>query len=169
MANRGKFVDKNPEINAAGVVIEPSDAIGDSLKIYSNEEAAKYIIDKKCKIAKEKVIAKLPLHLPEGSVHELLTPEMKKSRFVAFREKFSEDMFFPKPELGKALQSNSIPSNLSNESKCYGKLSTKEEALYSIVLPKKSQEEVNREYIKWHDKYLISHKHYLPSEMVKRK
>lgn len=173
MANKGKYVDRNPTIRSAGVILEPNDTVGNTLKIYSPEEIAANIMLLKCKKQTQELQENSSLgyspFLPNETLKDLLSPELKKSRFVAFREKFAEDMFFKKPVLGKVLQVHSKPEDYTNESFVYGNRKPKSEKAYELVLPKKTAEQVNREYMNWHDKYVVSHRHYLPSERIKRK
>uniref|UniRef100_A0A1B0GCF6 EF-hand domain-containing protein n=1 Tax=Glossina morsitans morsitans TaxID=37546 RepID=A0A1B0GCF6_GLOMM len=157
---------------AAGKIFEPEGNVGDFLKMHSIEEEAQNILESKCKekIAecKRKSCICFPPHTPEQSLKELLSPEMKKSRFVTFREKFLERMFFKKPELATAFPVHSKPDSYTNDSAIYGKKLDRSESLYDVVLPKKTAGDVNRDFIKWHEKYILSHKHYLPSEQINR-
>ncbi|XP_073822220.1 EF-hand domain-containing family member B-like [Musca autumnalis] len=144
------------------------DRIGDAL-----EEAAEHILKEKCRKGIQKARENVSLIkpspvLPEGQVHDLLTPESKKSHFIEFREQFSEDMFFKKPKLGKVYPLQTKPDSLTNENFTYGIQSLKSGNLYDLILPKRSAEEINREYINWHDKYVISHGHYFPAERIHR-
>uniref|UniRef100_A0A1A9W0N5 EF-hand domain-containing protein n=1 Tax=Glossina brevipalpis TaxID=37001 RepID=A0A1A9W0N5_9MUSC len=172
MAYKGKYVDRNPNMLAAGKIQESDGAVGDFLKIHSTEEEAENIMKFKCKEKMDEIKWKaclcFPPYMPQESVHELLSPEMKKSRFVSFREKFLERMFFRKPELATSFPVHSKPDDYTNESTTYGKKMNRSESLYDVVLPKKTAADVNRDYIKWHDKYVLSHKHYLPSEKTNR-
>lgn len=174
MANKGKYVDRNPDIHAAGKIVDNDLNVGDTLLAnYSLEEYAENVIKKKCKEQNEQCKKKgsvgYSTTLPVESLKEIMSPESKKSRFVTFREKFQESMFFKKPELGKPFSLQCKPEELNNENTTYGKASIRSESCYGLILPNKSPEQVNREYIKWHDKYIISHKHYLPSEKINRK
>lgn len=172
MNYKGKYTDRNPKTMAAGKIFEPEGNVGDFLKMHSIEEEAQNILEFKCKekIAecKRKSCICFPPHTPEQSLKELLSPEMKKSRFVTFREKFLERMFFKKPELATAFPVHSKPDSYTNDSAIYGKKLDRSESLYDVVLPKKTAGDVNRDFIKWHEKYILSHKHYLPSEQINR-
>uniref|UniRef100_A0A1B0ABF9 EF-hand domain-containing protein n=1 Tax=Glossina pallidipes TaxID=7398 RepID=A0A1B0ABF9_GLOPL len=172
MAYKGKYTDRNPKTMAAGKIFEPEGNVGDFLKMHSIEEEAQNILESKCKEkiyeCKRKSCICFPPHTPEQSLKELLSPEVKKSRFVTFREKFLERMFFKKPQLATAFPVHSKPDNYTNDSAIYGKKLDRSESLYDVVLPKKTAEDVNRDFIKWHEKYIISHKHYLPSEQINR-
>uniref|UniRef100_A0A1I8N0M1 EFHB C-terminal EF-hand domain-containing protein n=1 Tax=Musca domestica TaxID=7370 RepID=A0A1I8N0M1_MUSDO len=145
-----------------------NDRIGDGL-----EEAAEYILKAKCRMEIQKArenVAQLNASpvLPEEHVHDLLSPELKKSHFVTFREQFSEDMFFKKPKLGKVYPLQTKPDRFTNENFTYGKESLRSGNLYELILPKKSVEEINREYTDWHEKYIKSHDHYFPAERIRR-
>ncbi|XP_065358705.1 EF-hand domain-containing family member B-like [Calliphora vicina] len=172
MSNEGKYIDRNPDIQTAGKLLLSQETVGDTLKICSTEEAAFNIMNLKCQKQRQQSQANTSLgysqFLPTESLKELLSPESKKSRFVAFREKFSEDMFFKKPELGQAFPLQSKPQEFTNENFTYGLKNDKSERAYDLICPDKTPEEVKRDFLKWHDKYLISHKHYLPSERINR-
>ncbi|KAM7353989.1 uncharacterized protein ACRADG_005860 isoform 1-T2 [Cochliomyia hominivorax] len=172
MSNKGKYIDRNPELRTAGKVFPLQETVGDSLKIYSFEEVAFNIINSKCRkqINDLKQSANLGYSqfLPNDTLKDLLCPELKKTRFVAFREKFAEDMFFKKPELGLVYPTQSKPDKFTNENFTYGLKNPECEELYKLVLPQKSVEEVKRDSFKWHDKYLISHKDFWPGERIKR-
>ncbi|KAI8129992.1 EF-hand domain-containing family member B [Lucilia cuprina] len=172
MSNKGKYIDRNPTLRTAGKLLECTETVGDALKIYSPQEAAFNIMNMKCKkqLQAEKANASQghSPFLPNESLKDLLSPELKKSRFVAFKEKFSEDMFFKKPELGQVFPLQSKPSEYTNENFTYGLKNMESERLYELVCPNKTPQQVKREFLQWHDKYLISHKHYLPAERVKR-
>lgn len=172
MANKGKFIDRNSNMRTAGTIIEPNCNVGDSLKIYSEEEAAANIMQQKCmkqiQDVKDKSNTSVSPFLPQENVGDLLSPELKKTRFIAFREKFSEDMFFKKPEVGKVFPLESKPESFTNESFIYGQPTRRSERIYELILPNKSVEEINRDYTRWHDKYVKSHNHYFPSERIRR-
>ncbi|XP_037819166.1 uncharacterized protein LOC119608718 [Lucilia sericata] len=172
MSNKGKYIDRNPTLRTAGKLLECTETVGDALKIYSPQEAAFNIMNMKCKKQLQAAKANTSLgyspFLPNESLKDLLSPELKKSRFVAFKEKFSEDMFFKKPELGQVFPLQSKPIEYTNENFTYGLKNLESERLYELVCPNKTAQQVKREFLQWHDKYLISHKHYLPAERIKR-
>lgn len=168
MSFKRNYIDHNPSVRPTGKLIQSDEAVGDILKIYTSEEAAFNIINSMCKNQHQTIQNTGDLafgkFLSTESVKDLLSPELKKSRFIAFREKFSEDMFLKKHELGKAL---SIP--FTNDNFTYGFKNNTSESVYELICPNKSPQQVNEEFLKWHDKYLVSHKNYLPSERIKRK
>ncbi|XP_067625305.1 EF-hand domain-containing family member B-like [Eurosta solidaginis] len=171
MSNCGKFVDRNPTMRSAGICTVKIGSTGSAMKMYSVEEAAEDVLrTKRRKKYQEFRDDLLPYHrcVPEENVKELLSPESKKSRFVEFREKFAENMYFKKPELGKVFPAGSKPENITNDNTTFGYALIRSEPAYDLVFPHKTPEEVNREYIRWHDKYIISHNHYLPGEQIRR-
>ncbi|CAD6999054.1 unnamed protein product [Ceratitis capitata] len=171
MSNSGKFVDRNPTLRAAGKSFISKDKAEDALKMYSTEEAAENVMLTKCLLKNKKSRADLlpfERYIPEENIKELLSPELKKSRFVVFREKFAENMYFKKSELGKVFPLDSKPENITNDNTTFGDFTKRSESLYDLILPPKSPEEVNREYVNWHEKYIISHNHYLPAEQIRR-
>lgn len=173
MANKGKFFDRMPDTRAAGIVIEPDGNIGDNLKVYPLVEQAENIMKRKCRqqLQEKRRDGNLGYrqNMPTDSVPELMSPELKKSRFLVFREKFMEGMFLPKVELGKSFNVGSKPDHFTNTSTTYGNKIERSEDCYQLIFPNKSPEQVNREFIEWHDKKLISHNRYLPSEQINRK
>lgn len=107
--------------------------------------------------------------IPEiNQLKDVLAPDLNKSRFLEFRDRFYENLYCKKVPLGKITPANSKPDDVTNESRTFGKPHPKTESLYELALPKKSPDVVMREYVKWHDKYRLSHGHYFPSEQVHR-
>ncbi|XP_053958594.1 uncharacterized protein LOC128863457 [Anastrepha ludens] len=171
MSNCGKYVDRNPTLRAAGICTKILETAEDALKRYSIDEAAESIMHTKCLQKYNAMRGDLlpnQRFIPEENLKELLSPELQKSRFVVFREKFAENMYSKKAELGKALQVDSKPEYITNESTTFGEPTQRSEPLYNLMFPCKSPDEVNRDYVRWHEKYIISHGHYLPSEQIRR-
>lgn len=172
MANKGKYIDRSLNVRTAGKIFEPLETVGDTLKIYSPEEAANSIMQAKCKRHVEHVEKTQSLgysqFLPIESVKDLLSPESKKSRFIVFKEKFSEDMFFKKPGLGEVQSTQSKPDKYNNLNFTYGVKNISSGSAYDLILPPKIPQQIKQDFLKWHDKYIISHKHYLPSEKLTR-
>lgn len=172
MPNKAKVFDRMPDTRAAGKIFESNGNIGDSLQVYPLVEQAENIMKRKCReeLQQKRRSGNLGSrqNLPSDSVPELMTPELKKSRFLVFKEKFMEGMFFPKVELGRSFNVGSKPPEYTNTSTTYGTKIERSDPCYDLILPRKTPEQVNREYIEWHDKKLISHNHYLPSEQIKR-
>lgn len=167
MANAGKYFDRTPCVKAAGVVYKFDGGAGDALKIYNCDDAAEGILKTICKEERMSRLVRNPF-LPHENIKDLLETELKKSRFVAFREKFSEDMFFKKPALGMVYPLHCKPDDVTNENTTFGNKTESSDTLYKLVLPPIPPDEVNRKYMQWHEKYVLSHKHYLPSERVNR-
>ncbi|XP_052843879.1 uncharacterized protein LOC128257095 [Drosophila gunungcola] len=175
MANKGHFVDRNADIPTAGVSTFGLDGEGDvrdCLIINNTEELAENVVRAKCQEDRTTLFS-LPAGsvIPTISLSELLTSELQKSRFVSFKEKFYEEMYHKKGNLGQVKPTFSKPDSVTNFSQTFGRPSNPipSESLYSIILPPKSPEQVNREYQEFHDKYIISHNHYFPSEQINRK
>ncbi|KAH8379657.1 hypothetical protein KR009_006426 [Drosophila setifemur] len=173
MANIGHFTDRNKDIRAAGVT--SSGIVGDDivrakdcLNISSSEEMAEYLVRAKCLRNVPSSSGTYP-RIPSDSVGELITTELRKSRFISFKDKFYEDLYTKKSNVGEIRPANSKPDSVTNLSQTFGTASVSMGSLYSIVMPEKSVDDVNREYSKAHEKYIISHNHYLPSEQVNRK
>ncbi|XP_017133953.1 EF-hand domain-containing family member B [Drosophila elegans] len=175
MANKGHFVDRNADIPTAGLSTIGLDGEGDvreCLIINNTEELAENVVRAKCQLERN-TWNSLPAGsvIPTSSLGELLTSELQKSRFVSFKEKFYEEMYHKKANLAQAKPTFSKPDSVTNLSQTFGRPSnlTPSESLYSIILPPKSPEQVNREYQEFHDKYIISHNRYFPSEQINRK
>ncbi|KAH8364330.1 hypothetical protein KR084_006065 [Drosophila pseudotakahashii] len=175
MANRGLFVDRNTNIPAAGLTtigLDGQEDVKHCLSISNPEELAESLVKTKCGQIKQNFYS-IPAGsvIPSNSLRDLLTSELKKSRFMSFKEKFYEEMYFKKPHLGQVRKTFSKPDSVSNHSQTFGSPSSAapSEPLYAIVMPNKSAEQVNKEYEAFHDKYIISHNHYFPSEQVNRK
>uniref|UniRef100_A0A1A9VUZ3 EF-hand domain-containing protein n=1 Tax=Glossina austeni TaxID=7395 RepID=A0A1A9VUZ3_GLOAU len=172
MAYKGKYIDRSPNIRAEGKVFGPNAFAADSMKFYSDDEMLASIMRNKCKDEKIKQnlsnIAFLPC-ASEDSMKGILSPEVRKTRWTIFQEKFMEENFFKKHELGKSIPANSKPKEFTNENRTYGMKTPRSESISDLILPKRTVDQVNREYIDFHDKYVISHNHYLPSEQVNRR
>jgi len=136
------------------------------------EEVAEQLIRAECKRLRLKSAGQLwpesPC-LPGISVPDLLSIEKSKSRFTVFKEKFSEDMYLKQAKLAEAKPTHSKPDSVTNWSRTFGRETKAKERLYDLVLPPKKAEQVNQEYGEFHDKYVVSHNHYFPSEQINRK
>ncbi|KAH8418748.1 hypothetical protein KR222_011711 [Zaprionus bogoriensis] len=174
MANVGRYTDRNADIRAAGLssTVDYTNTTGNCMTIMHPEEIAESLIRAECKRIKLKNAGQLwpesPC-LPEVSVPELLAFEKSKSRFTVFKEKFSEDLFLKQAKLAEVKPTFSKPDTVTNWSRTFGRETKSKERLYELVLPPKPAEQINREFAKFHDKYIISHNHYFPSEQVNRK
>jgi len=80
-------------------------------------------------------------------------------------------MFSKKPALGEVKATQSKPDSVTNLSRTFGRtcVPEPEDSLYCVVLPPKSVEQVNREFAEFHDKHIVSHNHYFPSEQINRR
>ena len=167
LANEGKFVDRTPSVKAAGYIAGHSDHVNQLMTHYNIEEAAGGLLREKCNWENTERFQR-DLVLPTHSMQELLTPDLRKSRFISFRDGFMENLFFPKTALGKVHPLGLKPAELNNYNYSYGNATVRSDPLYEVVLPKKDPLKVNEEYYKFHDKYVLSHKHYFPSERKNR-
>lgn len=169
MAYKGKYIDRHPDIKAAGKIFATDERLGDRLNMYSDEEMASYAVRYKCKEkAPKHELYQASSFIPVGTMQEIVSPDLKRSRFVSFREKLLEGMYFSKHKLGRPLVVHSKPDTLTNENMTYGMPVQRSESVKGLLFPSKTAGQVNRDYIEWHDKYLLSHKHYFPSEQVTR-
>ncbi|XP_017081215.1 uncharacterized protein LOC108114651 isoform X3 [Drosophila eugracilis] len=174
MANKGHFIDRNENIPTAGVSTYGLDGEGDvkcCLNISNPEELAESLVRSKC-VENRDISNSFPAvsGIPSDSLRDFMTSELQKSRFMSFKEKFYEEMYFKKSNLGQVKPTYSKPDNVNNSSQTFGCPSspTPSESLYSIIMPAKSAEQVNKEYQTFHDKKIISHNHYFPSEQINR-
>ncbi|XP_034483844.1 EF-hand domain-containing family member B [Drosophila innubila] len=174
MANIGRFKDRNADLRAAGVssAVDYENTTGSCMVISHPEEVAEQLIRAECKRLRLKSAGQLwpesPC-LPGISVPDLLSIEKSKSRFTVFKEKFSEDMYLKQAKLAEAKPTHSKPDSVTNWSRTFGRETKAKERLYDLVLPPKKAEQVNQEYGEFHDKYVVSHNHYFPSEQINRK
>ncbi|XP_034655731.1 uncharacterized protein LOC117893274 [Drosophila subobscura] len=170
MANIGHFVDRNADVRAAGLAsFRAPEHIQDCFTFRHPEEQAEALIRAECQRLLVKPSGPRTPIIPSTSVGDLLSTELQKSRFMAFKEKFSEDMYFKKAKLGKIAPAHSKPDTVTNESRSFGRPSSKPEPLYEIIMPAKPAEQVNREFGEFHEQRIISHNHYWPSEKINRK
>ncbi|EDW19310.1 EF-hand domain-containing family member B [Drosophila mojavensis] len=174
MANTGRFKDRSPDIRPAGLasVLEPDNSTGTCMTISHIEELAEHLIRQDCKRRQLKnaglLYAEAPC-LPNVSVPELMAMEKSKSRFMMFKEKMSEDMYLKQAKLGEVMPTGSKPDHINNLNTTFGCETNSSGGVYDIILPRKPAEQVNREYGKFHDKYILSHNHYFPSEQINRR
>ncbi|KAH8309727.1 hypothetical protein KR067_001450, partial [Drosophila pandora] len=170
MANVGHFTDRNKDIRAAG--FSSQGLLGDGAKgclIFNHpEELAEHLVRADCAQKHPRPEGLRTPFMPEGSLKYLLTNELRKSRFVSFKEKFYEELYFKQAIVGEVKPANSKPDSVTNLSQTFGKPSNSTDSLYSIIMPVKSAEEVNREYGEFHDKHIVSHNHYFPAEQIHR-
>ncbi|EDW41119.1 EF-hand domain-containing family member B [Drosophila sechellia] len=175
MANKGHFIDRNADIPTAGLStsgLDGAEGVKDCLSISNPEELAESLVRRNYgQIVEKSQNFPAGSVLPSSSIRDLLTSELQKSRFMSFREKFYEEMYFKKATLGEVKKTYSKPEDVTNTSQTFGSPSSpsQNECLYDVILPAKSAEQVNKEYEAFHDKYIISHNHYFPSEQVNRR
>jgi len=174
MANVGRFKDRNADLRAAGVssAVDYENTTGNCLINSHPEEIAEHLIKAECKRLRLKNTGQLYPEspcLPAVTVPELMAIEKSKSRFTAFKEKFSEEMYLKQAKLAEAKPTFSKPDSVTNWSRTFGRETKAKERLYDLVMPPKKAEQVNREYGEFHDKHIVSHNHYFPSEQINRK
>ncbi|XP_039488340.1 EF-hand domain-containing family member B [Drosophila santomea] len=170
MANIGRYIERNPGMRAAGLAstVEFKGA-KDCLFIVSSEEEAENRIMALCRRSRPKPAKRTP-KLPTNQMGDILNNQ-NQGLFAEFQNRFRENMFVKKPALGQPKEANSKPSYVTNLSHTFGKIADPNsiDSLYSIVLPPKPAEQVNREYAEFHDKHIISHNHYFPAEQINRR
>ncbi|EDW70929.1 EF-hand domain-containing family member B [Drosophila virilis] len=171
--NIGRFRDRNADIRAAGVrsAVDDENSASKCMTISHIEEVADHLMRTDCRrkqLRNAGLLWRESPCLPTVTVPELMAIEKSKSRFTVFKEKFSEEMYLKQAKLGEVKPTGSKPDNVTNLSCTFGRETRSKERLYDMVLPPKPAEQVNREFAKFHDKYVISHNHYFPSEQVNR-
>ncbi|EDX10090.1 GD12800 [Drosophila simulans] len=170
MANVGRYIERNPGIRAAGLESTVQfNGAKDCLFVVSLEEEAEDRIRALCRRSRPKPAKRTP-KLPTHQIGDILNNE-NPGLFAELQNKFRENMFHKKPGLGEARETKSKPSYVTNLSHTFGQISQSDckDSLYSIILPPKPAEQVNREYGEFHDKHIISHNHYFPAEQINRR
>ncbi|XP_055918047.1 EF-hand domain-containing family member B-like [Eupeodes corollae] len=158
-----------PIVPAAGKPYKFSESVGDIFKEYPKEEFAEKLVKQNNHILRTS-IDRIPPIIPEANrLKDILGPDSSKSRFLEFKDQFYEKLYCKKVPLGKSTPTNSKPDNVTNDSVTFGKVSEKSERVYELALPNRSNGEVMKEFVKWHDKYKISHGSYFPSEQKNRR
>ncbi|XP_030384315.1 uncharacterized protein LOC115631644 [Scaptodrosophila lebanonensis] len=173
MANTGHYIDRNPTLRAAGVSTNLDDfKTQDCLTISHIEEKAEHLIQAECRRKRREnapLLMKLSPIMPNNNMEEIFSGSLTKSRFLAFKEKFTEDMYLKKSKVGRVKPAFSKPNDVNNVNYTFGHPPGPSEPLYTTILPQKSAEQVNREYGEFHEQHLISHNHYWPAEQINRK
>ncbi|XP_022218286.2 uncharacterized protein LOC111071319 [Drosophila obscura] len=170
MSNIGRFVDRNADIRAAGLAISYEDIVSaqDCLSFTHAAELGEQMMRQECRRSVAKPQGPRTPILPNNNVDQIFSTAGEMSRFLSFRMKLYEDLYSKQSPLGSARPAHSKPESVTNDSQTFGCVSTTSETLYSIMLPPKSAEQVNKEYNEFHDKRIVSHNHYFPSEKINR-
>ncbi|XP_020804651.1 uncharacterized protein LOC110181277 [Drosophila serrata] len=172
MANLGHYTDRNPDIRAAGIstLTNPEDNFGakDCLVSLDIGEQAEHLILAHCRQQKPKSYARTPKH-PKSNMDDHFGENLQKGPFENIQEKSRENYFIRRPVLSQAMETYSIPENVNNWSQTFGISSIPEDSVYSVIMPPKTVEQVNREYAEYHNQHIISHNHYFPSEQINRR
>lgn len=166
MNEKVKARDPFPIICPAGKKIT-IDRINELLENYDSSEAAEYLLEKK-KIDRIQPPKYVYPKIPENSVDKLLDVYTQKSKFQMFKENFYEDLYYKKKPLAKSTTPKWFVHTKGPDF-TFGIPSVKEEALYELVLPKKSWADISAESQAAHDWYVFSHNDYYPSERKNRK
>ncbi|KAH8264999.1 hypothetical protein KR038_012066 [Drosophila bunnanda] len=172
MANLGHYTDRNPDLRAAGIstIRNPEDAYGAKeccVSLDTGEEAEHQILAH-CRRLKPKPYARTPKS-PIGNMDDHFGQGPRKAPFAELQERARENSFVRRSALGQAMETYSKPENVTNWSHTFGKVSPPEDTVYSVIMPPKTAEQVNREYAAYHDQHIISHNHYFPSEQINRR
>ncbi|XP_020804637.1 uncharacterized protein LOC110181269 isoform X1 [Drosophila serrata] len=171
--HKGHFIDRNADI-PAGPPIKDKEILRNSLEFAHPEELAEGLLRaNKCRQSKAKYsyLREGGPIMPNDSLGDLLTVDLQKSRFVSFKERFYEELFFKRANVGEIKPAHTKPDSVTNTSRTFGRPSslTPHESLYSMIMPLKSREQVNSEYTEFHEKRIVSHNHYFPEEPINRK
>lgn len=172
MANKGRFIDRSPSLRVAGLASykDPDDVKGvkDCLPYLDTDEQAEYLVTAHCRRSRPKPTGKRTPIIPTNSVGELLSFEMNKSLMTLLQEKCRENLFKKQTGLGQAMDTKSKPEDVTNLNRTFGDANPDEGALYDLLMPRKSAEQVNREYGECHREHIVSHNHYFPAEQISR-
>ncbi|XP_017089912.2 EF-hand domain-containing family member B-like [Drosophila bipectinata] len=172
MANKGRFIDRSPDLRVAGISSykDPNFNAGvkDCLPSLDTDEQAENLIRAHCRRSKPKPTGKRSPRIPGNSIGELLSFELNKSLMTLLQEKCRENLFKKKIGLGEAMETKSKPDDVTNLSRTFGDANPQEGALYDLLMPRKTAEQVNREYAEFHQKHIVSHNHYFPAEQINR-
>lgn len=171
MANKGHFIERNGAFRAAGLPSFGDDKISfkDCVIIAHPSEEIRHQLELECRRNKPQPFGKLSPILPESKMGELLSSEGQKSRVAVFKEKFLEDMYCKFGKTGQIQPTHSKPDDVTNWSHTFGRANPPAETLYSTIMPKKSADQVNREYAEFHRGHIVSNNHYFPSEQINRR
>jgi len=151
MANSGRYVDRNPEMRAAGVASSlESYGTKDLLLVVHMEEEAENRIRALCRQSRPNPSKRTP-KIPTNQIGDILS-NSDKGLFAEFQNRFRESMFSKKPALGEVKATHSKPDSVTNLSRTFGRtcVPEPEDSLYCVVLPPKSAEQVNREFAQFH-------------------
>ncbi|SPP76490.1 uncharacterized protein LOC117579187 [Drosophila guanche] len=170
MANIGRFVDRNADIRAAGLTISYGDLVSaqDCLSFAHPAELGEQLMRQECRRRVLRPAGPRTPIIPSNNVDNIFSSGEEKSRFLSFKQMLYEDIYSRRSKLGSTRPAHSKPESVTNDSQTFGCSSTSSESLYPIILPPKSAEQVNKEYNEAHDKRIISHNHYFPSEKINR-
>ncbi|XP_017080114.1 uncharacterized protein LOC108113919 [Drosophila eugracilis] len=170
MANLGRYLDRNPDMRAAGLSsIMNTNALRESFLVAHIEEEAENRIRPLCRQHRPQPCKRTP-KIPTNMIEEIFSNQ-SKGLFSEFQDNIRENMFIKKPLVGQAREANSKPDYVTNMSRTFGQIcdTSPEDSLYCLVLPPKPAEQVNREFADCHDMHIISHNHYFPAEQINRR
>ncbi|XP_017059442.1 EF-hand domain-containing family member B [Drosophila ficusphila] len=173
MANRGHFIERNGTNRAAGLPSSdpngPEMSCKECLIIAHPEDFIRSHIERNCRKNKPPPFGKLPPFNLESTIADVLDSESDKTRLTTFKEKFREDLYCKNAKLAEVKPTHSKPNHVTNWSQTFGRANPESESLYSTIMPKKSVDQVNREYSEFHEGHIISNNHYFPSEQINRR
>ncbi|XP_017021039.1 EF-hand domain-containing family member B [Drosophila kikkawai] len=170
MTNLGHYIDRNPNLRAAGLSSykTPEDMYGAKeccVNLHIGEEAENQILAH-CRRLQPKPYGKRTPMYPKKDMQDQFDQHLRKEG--PFSEG-KENLFHRKSALGHAMETYSKPDTVTNISRTFGRVAPPEESVYSIILPQKTVEQVNREYADFHDQHILSHNHYFPAEQINRR
>ncbi|KAH8309841.1 hypothetical protein KR067_008619 [Drosophila pandora] len=173
MANKGRFIDRSPTLRVAGLSSykDPDNVKGvkDCIPYLDTDEQAEYLVTAHCRRSRPKPTGKRTPRIPTNSIGELLSFEMNKSLMTLLQEKCRENLFRKKIGLAEAMETKSKPDDVTNWNRTFGDANPQEGGLYDLMMPRKSAEQVNREYAEFHQSHIVSHNHYFPAEQINRR
>ncbi|KAH8322811.1 hypothetical protein KR059_006408 [Drosophila kikkawai] len=155
MANKGLYIERNGNQRAAGLPSLPGEPnfrellfTADPLDIIRNH------MQEQCWRKKPEPIGKRTPCFTDTTIQDILTTE------THFTTKSAE--------IGEIMATHSKPSHVTNWSQTFGRVLPPSESLYSTIMPRKTDEQVHREYAEYHRGRIVSHNHYFPAEKINR-
>ncbi|XP_037927294.1 uncharacterized protein LOC119661861 [Teleopsis dalmanni] len=158
---------KANERPAAGLVKREESYMNEIMELYDVIESAEYA---KSALIQPKIVypSAATMCSPNDNLTEHFSTETRKGRFLKFRERFLEELYSKKGQIGCIKATKAKPDSFNNYSHTYGRKYSVHPSGSHSILDNKTRKEIIRDSKISHPKYLKSHKHYLPAEKIKR-
>lgn len=138
-------MDRNATMRAAGkpTRTEKEASLRDCLVIADPVDFIRDDIKQQCRQSRPPPDGTRTPILPDGSVKELFTVELRKSRITKLKESF---FLHQSKKVGKTFPTHSKPDEVTNVSRTFGRPSPTWESVYETIMPPKSRDQVNQEH-----------------------